>query len=130
MGFQVAAREVDRIIVVDVVGRLTLSDSRTQLRDLVHVFTSNGHKKFLINLAGVDFVDSNGLGELTRCFCGVRQAGGDMKLVHVNARVQAPLEITRISNLFEIHTDEYVALEAFRADRPPAPSPRSRSDHA
>jgi hypothetical protein len=53
-----------------------------------------------------------------------------MKLVHVNARVQAPLEITRISNLFEIHTDEYVALEAFRADRPPTPSPRPRSDHA
>jgi anti-sigma B factor antagonist len=114
MGFQVAARERDRIIVVDVVGRLTLNDSRTQLRDLVHVFTSNGHKKFLINLEGVDFVDSNGLGELTRCFCSVRQAGGEMKLVHVSARVQALLEMTRISNLFDIHADEYAALEAFR----------------
>ena len=114
MGFQVAARECDRIIVVDVVGRLTLTESRTQLRDLVHVFTSNGHKKFLINLEGVDFVDSNGLGELTRCFCSVRQAGGDMKLVHVNARVQALLEMTRINNLFDIHTEEQAALEAFR----------------
>ena len=114
MGFQVAARERDRIIVVDVMGRLTLTDSRTQLRDLVHVFTSNGHKKFLINLEGVDFVDSNGLGELTRCFCSVRQAGDDMKFVHVNPRVQALLEMTRINNLFDIHTDEYAALEAFR----------------
>ena len=114
MDFQVTAREHDRIIVVDVVGRLTLTDSRTQLRDLVHVFTSNGRKKFLINLKGVDFVDSNGLGELTRCFCSVRQAGGDMKLVHVNARVQALLEMTRINNLFDIHADEYAALEAFR----------------
>jgi anti-sigma B factor antagonist len=120
MGFQVAAREVDRIIVVDVVGRLTLTDSRTQLRDLVHVFTSNRHKKFLINLKSVDFVDSNGLGELTRCFCSVRQAGGDMKLVYVNARVQALLEMTRINNLFEIHTEESVALEAFRG---PSPAP-------
>ena len=110
---QVAAREVDRIVVVDVVGRLTLTDGRTQLRDLVHVFTSNVHKKFLINLEGVDFVDSYGLGELTRCFCSVRQAGGDMKLVHVNARVQALLEMTRINKLFEIHTEEYVALKAF-----------------
>jgi anti-sigma B factor antagonist len=114
MSFQVAAREHDRIIVVDVVGRLTLTDSRTQLRDLVHVFTSKGHKKFLINLEGVDFVDSNGLGELTRCFCRVRQAGGDMKLVHVNARVQTLLEITRINSLFDIYTEEYAALEAFR----------------
>jgi anti-sigma B factor antagonist len=114
MGFQVAARERDHIIVVDVVGRLTLTDSRTQLRDLVHVFTSNGHKKFLVNLEGVDFVDSNGLGELTRCFCSVRQAGGEMKLLHVNARVQALLEMTRIDTLFEIHAEELAALEAFR----------------
>src|SRR5205814_10584116 len=105
MSFQVAAREHDRIIVVDVVGRLTLTDGRTQLRDLVYVFTTNGHKKFLINLDGVDFVDSNGLGELTRCFSSVRQAGGEMKLVHVNARVQALLEMTRINSLFEIHAE-------------------------
>ena len=113
MGFQLAAREQDRIIVVNVVGRLTLSDSRTQLRDLVHVFTGNGHRKFLINLAGVDFVDSDGLGELTRCYSIVRQVGGEMKLVHVHNRVQALLELTRIINLFEIHTEEQAALQAF-----------------
>ena len=113
MGFQVTTRELNRIIVVDVVGRLTLSDSRTQLRDLVHVFTGNGRKTFLINLAGVDFVDSDGLGELTRCYSIVRQVGGEMKLVHVHPRMQALLELTRLINLFEIHTDEHAALQAF-----------------
>ena len=62
MGFQVSTRELGRIIVVDAVGRLTLSDGRTQLRDLIHVFSSNGHKQFLLNLAGVDFMDSDGMG--------------------------------------------------------------------
>ena len=113
MGFQVAAREKDRIVVVDVVGRLTLNDSRTQLRDLVHVFTGRGRKNFLINLAGLDFVDSDGLGELTRCYSIVRQAGGEMKLLHVHERVQALLKLTRLINLFEIHGDEDVALQAF-----------------
>lgn len=113
MGFQVTAREKSRIIVVDVVGRLTLSDSRTQLRDLVHVFTGNGRRKFLINLAGVDFVDSDGLGELTRCYSIVRQVGGEMKLVHVHKKVQDLLELTRLINLFEIHSEEQAALQAF-----------------
>jgi|SRR5579862_5883586 len=113
MGFQVTTRELDQIVVVDVVGRLTLSDGRTQLRDLVHVFTGQGRKKFLINLAGVDFVDSDGLGELTRCYSIVRQSGGEMKLVHVRKKVQALLELTRIVNLFEIHEEEQVALRAF-----------------
>ncbi len=114
MAFQVAARELDRIVVVDVVGRLTLTDSRTQLRDLVHVFTSNGRKKFLINLKGVDFIDSDGMGELVRCYSIVRQVGGEMKLVHVHKKVQALLDMTRINSLFEIHGEEHLALEAFR----------------
>lgn len=113
MPFQVAARELDRIVVVDVIGRLTISDSRTQLRDLVHVFTSQGRRKFLINLAGVDFVDSDGLGELTRCYSIVRQAGGEMKLVHVHQKVKGLLELTRLINLFEIHSEEQAALRAF-----------------
>lgn len=114
MGFQVAAREQGRIVVVEVVGRLTLSEGRTQLRDLVHVFTGNGRKKFLINLAGVDFVDSDGLGELTRCYSIVRQVGGEMKLVYVQKRVHALLDLTRLINLFEIHNEEHVALQAFK----------------
>jgi anti-sigma B factor antagonist len=113
MGFQVAAREHDRVVVVDVVGRLTLSESRTQLRDLVHVYTGSGRKKFLINLAGVDFIDSDGLGELTRCYSIVRQVGGEMKLVCVHKKVQALLELTRLIKLFEIHDEEHVALQTF-----------------
>lgn len=114
MGFQVTARELDRIVVVDAVGRLTLSDSRTQLRDLIHVFSGNGHKKFLINLAGVDFIDSDGMGELVRCYGVVRQRGGEMKLVHVNEKVQNLLQITRLNTLFEVYCEEQVALQAFR----------------
>ena len=114
MSFQVAARERGRIVVVDVVGRLTLSDSRTQVRDLIHIYTGNGRKKFLINLAGVDFVDSDGLGELTRCYSIVRQVGGEMKLACVHKKVQSLLELTRLINLFEIHNEEQVALQAFK----------------
>ena len=114
MGFQISTRELDRIMVVDVVGRLTLSDSRTQLRDLIHVSAGNGHKKFLLNLAGVEFVDSDGMGELVRCYSFVRQSGGEMKLVNVNKRVQDLLQLTRLNTLFEIHSEEQVALEAFR----------------
>jgi anti-sigma B factor antagonist len=114
MGFQISTREIDRITIVDAVGRLTLSDSRTQLRDLIHVSVGNGHKKFLLNLAGVEFVDSDGMGELVRCYSVVRQAGGEMKLVHVTRKVQDLLQLTRLNTLFDIYSDEQVALEAFR----------------
>jgi len=114
MGFQITTREINRIIVVDAVGRLTLRDSRTQLRDLIYVMSGNGHRKFLLNLAGVDFIDSDGMGELVRCYSSVRQRGGEMKLVHANKHVQNLLQITRLNTLFEIYSDEQVALQAFR----------------
>jgi anti-sigma B factor antagonist len=114
MGFEVTTRELDRIIIVDAVGRLTVSDSHTRLRDLIHVFADGGHKKFLLNLAGVDFIDSDGMGELVRCHSVVRQRGGEMKLLHVNKRVQDLLQITRLNTLFEVHVEEQVALQAFQ----------------
>jgi anti-sigma B factor antagonist len=113
MAFEMTTRELDHIVLVDAVGRLTLADSRTQLRDLIHVFITNGHKYFLVNLAGVEFIDSDGMGELVRCHAAIRQRGGEMRLVHVNKRVQDLLQITRLNTLFEVHGDEKVALRAF-----------------
>jgi anti-sigma B factor antagonist len=114
MGLQITTRKFDRVIVVDPVGKLTLSDSRTQLRDLIHVLSNTGHKKFLLNLAGVDYVDSDGMGELVRCYSVVRQRGGEMKLAQVNKRVADLLQMTRLNTLFEIYSEEGVALRAFQ----------------
>ena len=114
MGLEITTREFDRVVVVDVVGKLTTSDGRTQLRDLIHVLSGTGHKRFLLNLAGVDYVDSVGMGELVRCFTTVRQRGGEMKLVQVNKRVADLLQITRLNTLFEIYGEEQVALRAFQ----------------
>lgn len=114
MAFELTTRELDRVIVVDAVGRLTLTDSRTQLRDLIHVFTGNGHRHFLLNLAGVDFIDSDGMGELVRCYSVIRQRGGEMRLVHLHERVRNLLQITRVNSIFEIYSEEDAALQAFR----------------
>ena len=114
MGLEITTREFGRVVVVDVVGNLTTSDGRTQLRDHIHVLSGTGHKRFLVNLAGVDYVDSSGMGELVRCFSTVRQRGGEMKLVQVNKRVADLLQMTRLNTLFDIYSEERVALGAFQ----------------
>lgn len=113
MSLEITTREFDRVIVVDVVGKLTTTEGRTQLRDLIHVFSENGHKRFLLNLAGVDYVDSSGMGELVRCFSTVRQKGGEMKLLQVNKKVADLLQMTRLHTIFEIYSEERVALGTF-----------------
>ncbi len=107
------AREIERIVVVEAVGRLTLTDGHTQLRDLIHVSTGDGAKKFVLNLARVEFIDSYGIGELARSYSVVRRAGGEMKLAGVNGRVLEVLRISRMTTVFEIHEEESAALRAF-----------------
>ncbi len=115
MGLQITTRELGRVIVVDVVGRMTVSEGRTQLRDTIYMLSGGGHKRFLVNLAGVDHVDSDGMGELVRCYTTVRQRGGEMKLVRLNKRVEDLLQMTRLNTLFEIYVEEPVALRSFGA---------------
>lgn len=112
MGFELSAREVARTTVVAGSGRFTLTDGRTKLRDLIHVSASNGKKKFILNLAQVEFIDSYGVGELVRCYSVVRQAGGDLKLAAVSPRVLEVLEISKLTRLFEVYPTEADALRA------------------
>jgi anti-sigma B factor antagonist len=113
MPFQVLTREAGRVIVIDAAGRMTLQEGRTQLRDVIHVHTGTGRRKFLVNLQRVEFIDSFGIGELARSFSVVRHMGGDMKLVCMNGKVLEMLEVTRLHTLFDIHADEAAALKSF-----------------
>ena len=76
MGFQLVAREIERVVVVEAVGRLTLTDGHTQLRDLIHVSTGDGARKFVINLARVNLSIVMGLGSWPDVSV-VRRAGRD-----------------------------------------------------
>ena len=114
MGFQLHTREIDSVIVVEAVGRLTLTDGHTKLRDLIHVYTGNGAKKFILNMARIEFIDSYGVGELARSYSVIRQMGGEVKLSSVNETVLSVLEICHLNKLFRIYSEEGAAVEAFR----------------
>ncbi len=113
MAFEVHTRQIGSVVVIEAVGRLTLTDGHSKLRDLIHVLTGYGTKKFILNLARVEFVDSYGIGELARSYSVIRQTGGAMKLADVNQKVADVLEISRLNTIFEIYPGEGAALEAF-----------------
>ena len=113
MGFQVNTREVGKAVVIEAVGRLTLTDGRTKLRDVIHVSTGYGSKRFIFDLVRVEMIDSYGIGELARSYSAVRQAGGEVKLAGVSKKVLEVLESSRLNTIFEIYEHETAALQAF-----------------
>jgi anti-anti-sigma factor len=113
MGFQLDTREIGLVVVVEAVGRFTLADGQTKLRDLIHVFSGNGARKFILTLGRVEVIDSYGVGELVRSYSVVRQMGGEIKLAGVSQKVLDVLNVCRLNTFFEIYPGEDAALQAF-----------------
>jgi anti-sigma B factor antagonist len=73
----------------------------------------SGQRKILLNLHEVGYVDSAGLGELVRTHTGVRNQGGEMKLVSISKRIHDLLHMTRLTAVFDIQPDEASAIQSF-----------------
>ena len=110
---QVATRQVGDVVVLDVSGRITVGEGNIALRELVRDLADQGHKRVVLNLSQVQYVDSSGVGELVKTHTTVRNQGGQMKLASLSQRVSDLLHMTRLSTVFDIHNDEASALASF-----------------
>lgn len=117
---QVSSRTVEDVAIVDVTGRITLSDGSAALREAIRNVIDGGMKKILLNLHGVGYIDSSGLGELVGTYSSVRNQGGQVKLVNPSKRVQDLLQMTRLSMVFDVQMDEASAIQSFTTAKPSA----------
>jgi anti-sigma B factor antagonist len=111
----VTLRQANGAVVADIIGKIALAEGTGMLRDTVRNFLERGHNRILLNLEGVDFIDSAGLGELVRTHASVRSRGGHLKLVNPSASVHHLLRITKLDRVFDIMPDEVSALRSLRA---------------
>ena len=109
-----STRLVDGVAIVDLSGRITLGEASVAVRDVINDIMGNGHKKIVLNLAEVNYVDSSGIGVLVSCLSSVRKHGGELKLVNVTKRIRDLLQITKLYSLFDIKDDEATAVASFR----------------
>ena len=117
MSLDIQQHDREGVIVLDMKGRITVGKEATALREKVAELTSAGNHNLVFNLAGVDFIDSTGLGALVMCVTSMRKLGGNVKLVNLNKRNIELLVMTRLATAFEIFTDEQDAVNSFFPDR-------------
>lgn len=111
---QLATRIAGDVAVLDIRGRITVGEGNVMLRKTVQDLVTTGHKKFVLNLGEVQFVDSSGLGELVKTHASVKSDGGKLMLVELNQRISDLLRMTRLSSVFEIAKDEASALYSLK----------------
>jgi anti-sigma B factor antagonist len=106
-------RQVGDVTVIDVSGRITLGEGSSALRDAMRELMTQGHKKILLNLGEVSYIDSSGIGELVSGFTTVTNNGGQLKLLSLTKRVKDLLQITKLYTVFDVHDDEAAAVRSF-----------------
>jgi anti-sigma B factor antagonist len=110
---KITRRKDDGVMIVDLNGQITLGEKGVLLRDTIRELLDEGHKKIVLNLGDINYIDSAGLGELVTAFASVRNRGGELKLLNLAKRVNDLLQITKLYTIFDVKDDEAAAVGAF-----------------
>jgi anti-sigma B factor antagonist len=113
MPLHVVEKLMGDVLVLDARGRITLGRETEALRKQFQDVVDAGHKRIILNLAGVDYIDSAGLGALVAGSSSIRRAGGELKLVNLTDRIRGLMQITRLSTIFEVHDSLEKARSSF-----------------
>ena len=114
MQLKLTKRTVDGILAIGCSGRIVFGDESSLLREEVKKAIADGHKRIVLNLGEVNYIDSGGLGTLVALHTTAHMAGATIKLANLTKRVGDLLQVTKLLTVFEVHSSEYEALEAFR----------------
>jgi anti-sigma B factor antagonist len=107
-------REVKGIQIVDLRGKIAFGQGNMLLRETVARLIAAGEiQRVLINMNGVDYVDSAGIGELVRSHMAIRKRGGKLKLAGLSPAVYELLHSMTLNKVFDIQPDEASAIQSF-----------------
>jgi anti-sigma B factor antagonist len=113
MSAKIGIRHVEGTTVLEVSGRITLGEGGVTLRDSIHDALKTGTKKLVLDMGGVSYMDSSGLGELTAAYTSARNKGCEVKLLHLTKRIDDLMQITKLATIFDIYSNEQHALSSF-----------------
>ncbi len=111
---EVTERQAGDVTILDMSGAVRMGQGSIALRDSIRGLVDGDKKKILLNLAGVNYVDSSGIGELIANYTTLSKVGGQLKLLNLTDRIQNLLVITKLLTVFDVYEDEAEALNSFK----------------
>jgi anti-sigma B factor antagonist len=109
----VKERQAGDVTILDMTGEVRIGEGSIALREAIRKLSGEGKAKLLLNLGGVKYVDSSGIGELIANYTTVSRQGGQLKLLNLTDRIQNLLVITKLLTVFDVYEDEATALKSF-----------------
>ena len=110
---QIDERQIEDVTVVILAGEILLDDGDLAFGRYIYALIGEGRVKILVDLAGVTYIDSSGVGMMAAELKAVQRRGGDMRLLRLNSRGQRLFGLLKLRTTFEIFDDEALAVRSF-----------------
>ncbi len=113
MAWEIRERSAGPVTVVEIRGRITLGAAGDAVEDKLQEIVGRGPKGIVLDLSGVEVLDSRGIKALVRAYISLQKRNALLKLMKLPPRIHHVLEITRLLNVFEVYDSEDAALGSF-----------------
>ena len=110
----ISERQAGDVTILDLDGKVTIGEGSVALRNAIRRLLGDGKNKILMNLAGVSYIDSSGIGELVSSYTAINKEGGQLKLLNLTQKLQDLLTITKLLTVFDVYDNEAEALNSFK----------------
>ena len=112
MQLKLSTRVVNGVTIVDCNGRIVFGEESAMLRDTIKKLVGQS-AQIALNLGGISYIDSGGLGTMVALYTTAQNAGGALKLVNLTQRVGDLLQVTKLLTVFEVYDSDEKAIESF-----------------
>jgi anti-sigma B factor antagonist len=107
-------RQAGDVTVLDMSGKITIGEGSVALRTAIRRVLEEGKRRILLNLGGVSYIDSSGIGELVSSYTAINKEEGQLKLLNLTQKLQDLLAITKLLTVFDVYENEAEALNSFK----------------
>lgn len=107
-------REINNVVILEPKGKIMGGPDASLLHDRLYELIENDKKKVVIDLGGVEWMNSTGLGILISSYTTLRNHQGELKLANVTDKIQSLLTITKLISVFEAHDSVEEAVNSFK----------------
>ena len=111
---KISRREEGAVTVIEPKGKITIGEGDVLLREEITKLLAEDKKHLVLDLGGISYMDSAGVGELVSVYTSVKNRGGELKLSCLTKKIKDLLQITQLMTIFDTYETTQEAISAFK----------------
>jgi anti-sigma B factor antagonist len=112
---EVSVRHEGDLTILRLTGKILGGHESDELREEIERFLTRGGHRLLVDMTGVPWLNSAGLGILLSAYSRLRERGGVIRFSGAGERVRGILRTTKLLTVLDVHDDEESGIRSFRS---------------